>query len=313
MSYDLAIARGEPALDEAEREPLDDEAARTFLRGVPDLEEGGDEFVLRGPHVSATFSLLPSGARLRELGVTVQSAGARDEVRNEYERVATLAFELAEVLDANVIDTGIGRRVGSVAEAVTLYSGEADGETPAPSTSTSVRFPELNELPRDEAERRYRAYRDAAPAGLAWLEQEVAGAFELDFSLDSLRHVWPWALARAGVATESLADDADVPPWTFERVSTLTPDTLALADAVSHYLGETVVRSVPGAHWDLGHDPVPHWSEENRPIIAGIGIPFSPPFLVALALQRAIEEPGEPAGLPRDHPRALAELVGAYL
>jgi hypothetical protein len=313
MSYDLAIARGDPTLDEAEREPLDEEAVRLFLTGVADLEDCGDEFVRQGPHLTATFSVLRSHARLREVGVTVQSGtGTRDEVRSEFRQVAALAFELADRLDAAVIDTGIGRRIGSVAEAVDLYAGSGGARLVRPSPP-SVRFPELNELPRDEAERRYRAYRDAAPTALAWLEQAVGGAFALDFSLDSLLHAWPWALARARRATEPLADDADTPPWMFERATALAPETLTLADALSHYLGETLVRSVPGARWELGHDPAPHWSEENRPIVAGIGIPFSPPFMVALALRRALEQPGEPAALPRDHPRALSELVATRL
>ena len=96
-------------------------------------------------------------------------------------------------------------------------------------------------------------------------------------------------------------------------------DTLDLIDGLAYYLGEALVRAVPGAHWGLGHAPFSNWVSENQPVVTGYPDPPNPILILTTLAGRVYvicdtgydNVYGVPAATPGDLQLAFDNLVRA--
>jgi hypothetical protein len=130
---------------------------------------------------------------------------------------------------------------------------------------------------------------EAAGPRLQWLREQSAqmggpGLEQLDFSRDSLVPLWAWAVPRfsklhCGEQSKPGPKSGPKPVW-IGRLGR-TPEqwwpneSLELMDAILYYLGEALIRAVPGAHWAIYRSP------DGRPtyhsgqaVIIGFGPPM---------------------------------------
>ena len=282
MSYDLEITRRPVDRPEEEREPLDFQSAARYIASIPGIDGAGDEFVWDLATLAVTFYLAPARGALRSVGVEVKSRPApRAAIRRDYAQVVQRVFELGARLSAAVVDAGLGRELdpSDPEAAVELYAG-SENDDPAAAPEPAARD--------DEAEARFQRYVDQVPRLADELRDAVAAnggpADALDFSPESLRVLWSWLLGLPG-----------------EKVR-------ALVDGIAAYLALCLLKNVPTARWELGHDPHPGWIDEGEPILVGLTLPLNPASFVAGLVRKALDQPGYPPQNPSDHPDALYRL-----
>lgn len=134
------------------------------------------------------------------------------------------------------------------------------------------------------------------PARMEWLTrlcQDTGGTreSELDYSAASLNAVWAWAAPRLAwrrgyeaptsrgdlrpqFNPDDLEDPDDLPCWfhhpSGQGLARFSADTLWLIDALGRYLGESVIKSVPGARWASGATRPKGNMLANQPVLAGL-------------------------------------------
>jgi hypothetical protein len=152
-----------------------------------------------------------------------------------------------------------------------------------------------------EAQEFLQRYLATAPDSLQRLRDRSAATGgptpdELDLSRDSLVPLFEWAMGqfrlRPSDEPTDFIDKGDlgryyqprggVQPIWFGRTGLHAPgwwddDTLVLIDALAFYFAEALMRAIPEAHWEAGHDPnAKRWIHENQPVIVGAGPAFEP-------------------------------------
>jgi hypothetical protein len=150
---------------------------------------------------------------------------------------------------------------------------------------------------------------------LEWLAAESAGSVDLDLTVDSLDPLWAWSapkfrwregyepppLGMPGpqITLEQLEPAEELPSW-FEHPSgagyaEFSCDTLWLIDGLGRYLGETLLRHVPGTSWQAAHSRRAGYIFQNQPVIAGLADDFNPVHSCAILAARALRG-GSPRG-----------------
>jgi hypothetical protein len=155
-----------------------------------------------------------------------------------------------------------------------------------------------------EAEEYLQRYLAASGARLRWLREHCAATGgpppeRLDFSRDSLVPLWAWAVRRFGLRPEGQeSDPRRVPMWYGRRPGLeqrwWSDETLDLMDALRYYLAECLLRSVPGARWEVGHRPIKNWISENQPVLTGFTAPVDLELPMTTLVGRAFTDPTSP-------------------
>lgn len=137
------------------------------------------------------------------------------------------------------------------------------------------------ELSAEAARTHLRRFIDELPASFRQLiDLARAGdgpdAAVFDYSEESLDPIWKWALSRVRrrqgepLASGGAWPGTDLPSWVEDRVpfwGQFDDRTLWVVDSVGRYLGETLVRTVPGAHWAVGQAPRRNYVYRNHPVV----------------------------------------------
>jgi hypothetical protein len=106
---------------------------------------------------------------------------------------------------------------------------------------------------------------EAAGPRLQWLREQSAqtggpAPEQLDFNRDSLVPLWSWAAPRFHrLHPGEQPTPGPKPVWIGRLGRTPQPgwtnESLELMDAILYYLGEALIRAVPGAHWAIYRSP----------------------------------------------------------
>ena len=136
---------------------------------------------------------------------------------------------------------------------------------------------------------------------------------ELDLTPGSLDLLWEWAAPRLSwregyappdvgrpgprIAAEQLEPADQLPSW-FHHPSAagyarFSAVTLWLIDGLGRYLGATVVHTLPGTSWAVGHSRVSGYVYQNQPVIRGLIDEENPVYSCAVVVEKALR------GLPR--------------
>ncbi|ALV43231.1 hypothetical protein AU252_20410 [Pseudarthrobacter sulfonivorans] len=108
-----------------------------------------------------------------------------------------------------------------------------------------------------------------------FLSERGGEAVTLDESVDSLVPLWRWVKS---VLTEQEAGatlpESDAPSWLRYGIGTeptLSPESVAIVDAVISYLCRVVERGAPRARWRVGHHRIKSYMWQNHPVLASDG------------------------------------------
>jgi hypothetical protein len=108
-----------------------------------------------------------------------------------------------------------------------------------------------------------------------FLSERGGEAVTLDESVDSLVPLWRWVKP---VLTEQEAGatlpESDAPSWLRYGIGTeptLSPESVAIVDAVISYLCRVVERGAPRARWRVGHHRIKSYMWQNHPVLASDG------------------------------------------
>lgn len=107
------------------------------------------------------------------------------------------------------------------------------------------------------------------------LSERGGEAVTLDESVDSLVPLWRWVKS---VLTEQEAGatlpESGAPSWLRYGIGTeptLSPESVAIVDAVISYLCRVVERGAPRARWRVGHHRIKSYMWQNHPVLASDG------------------------------------------
>lgn len=166
------------------------------------------------------------------------------------------------------------------------------------------------------------------PARLDELRAEAADSGgpppgSLDLSTDSLGPLWEWAAPRFAwrpgyapppfglpgprVDPHAVEPAATLPEWFDPDLhwNRLSLQSVWLVDGLARYLGECLLREVPGARWTVGRSWRRGYVFQNHPVIRGlpVGGPLQPMWSVSILAARALQ--------PSPGPATPADLVAA--
>jgi hypothetical protein len=192
------------------------------------------------------------------------------QIRNQYEGIDEHRSQLAALISPllELARAGGARLVDEWGDDMTDAAPAEIAEVALPSPQAAATDDAAtDDFASDDAY--LQQFLEAAGPRLHWLREQSAqtggpAPKQLDFSRDSLVPLWAWAAPRfpilhRGEQPEPGPKPEPKPVWIGRLGRTPEPwwpnESLELMDAILYYLGEALIRAVPGAHWAIYRSP----------------------------------------------------------